>query len=463
MQKSKVMTAIAKVFSKSPSTHSLVGEVYKHAIGKPLLVHAEFGANSIRGYLDAPVANDNGDAQDEVIKHENIGVIDISGPMVNRPIRGFCSNGPAAYQDIKEDFDELMADDNIKTIVLRCDSPGGSASGVMDLSDHIFNSRGQKKIIAIVDDMAYSAMYAIASACDEIYVSRTSGIGSIGVVTYHIDQSEFDKKIGVKVEFIYAGDKKVAGNPHEPLSDQARTDMQTEIDRLYDIFVATVARNRNMDEQKVRDTQAGCFYGDTGIAVGLADKLGTFSEVIGNLVSDSGNVDDSADMSAQASDDNEALGEIQANAQAEEFDAVPGDEESTDSEADSEEEAGIAATANNLPQVGASVVGNNTLNAESEPANVAQTESAPEDNKVDAKVKTDAEIRAICAAAGIPEAAGDYISAGTSVDQVRKDLFEASTAGETEIITAAPVAVQQVSQPKAPNANNIYAKRKKGR
>ncbi|MDG4811925.1 S49 family peptidase [Hydrogenovibrio sp. 3SP14C1] len=462
MQKSKVMTAIARVFSKSQSTHSLVGEVYKHAIGKPLLVHAEFGANSIRGYLDAPVANDNGDVEDDVIKHENIGVIDISGPMVNRPIRGFCSSGPASYQDIKEDFDELMVDDNIKTIVLRCDSPGGSASGVMDLSDHIFHSRGQKKIIAIVDDMAYSAMYAIASACDEIYVSRTSGVGSIGVVTYHIDQSEFDKKIGVKVEFIYAGDKKVAGNPHEPLSDQARTDMQTEIDRLYDIFVSTVARNRNMDEQKVRETQAGCFYGDTSISVGLADKLGTFSEVIGNLVSVSENVDDSAGMSSQALDDSEGMSAIQDNAQVEgvgesegELEAGSGDE--------SEEEVDIAATENNLPQVDASVVGNNTLNAESESTHAekaAQTEKVSKDTKV----KSDAEIRAICAAAGIPDASAEYIKAGTSVDQVRKDLFEATTAGETEILTAAPVALHpQASQPKTPNANNIYAKRRKGR
>src|SRR5690606_35901150 len=100
-------------------------------------------------------------------------IINVVGGLVSKPQPGLCDDGPANYQGIRAAFDEAMADDSVGAIVFKLESPGGMVSGCFDLTDHIHASRGHKPIVAVVDDYAYSAAYAIASACDEIWVSRT--------------------------------------------------------------------------------------------------------------------------------------------------------------------------------------------------------------------------------------------------------------------------------------------------
>ena len=83
-----------------------------------------------------------------------------------------------SYAAVRDTFDELLNDDAVTSIILRLDTPGGMASGCFDLVDHIFEARGRKPVYALVDDHAYSAGFALASACDEIWISRTGGVGS---------------------------------------------------------------------------------------------------------------------------------------------------------------------------------------------------------------------------------------------------------------------------------------------
>ena len=83
----------------------------------------------------------------------------------------------------------------------------------------------------------------------------------------------FDKKYGIKFTTVYAGDKKNDLSPHEPLSENAIKDLQAEVDRLYDIFVATVSRNRYLSESKIRKTQAATYFGQNAVIAGLADEL----------------------------------------------------------------------------------------------------------------------------------------------------------------------------------------------
>jgi ClpP class serine protease len=155
----------------------------------------------------------------------------------------------------------------------------------MDLSDAIYKQRGTKPIYAIANESMFSAAYALGSAADKIFVTRTGGVGSIGVICLHVDQSGMDAQEGLKFTPIYAGDHKNDFTPHEPLADDVKNEMQAEVDRLYGMFVDTVARNRGISTQRVKDTQAALFWGPDAVKSGLADSAGNIGDALGALAS----------------------------------------------------------------------------------------------------------------------------------------------------------------------------------
>jgi len=129
-----------------------------------------------------------------------------------------------------------------------------------------------KPIFAVADDFAFSAAYALTSAADRIFVTRMGAVGSVGVVVLHTEDSKFNDEQGFKYTYIFKGDRKVDGNPHEPLSERAEKDIQSEIDRQYEQFVATVARNRKADAEKIVATQAGVYWSENAVPL-LADEV----------------------------------------------------------------------------------------------------------------------------------------------------------------------------------------------
>lgn len=179
-----------------------------------------------------------------------------------------------------------MADPDVKGIALVLDTPGGMVAGNFDLVDKLFAMRGQKPIRAFAHEHAYSAGYSIASVADQIVVSRTGGVGSIGVVTMHVDRSKALADAGLKVTFIFAGEHKTEGNSSEPLPAGAKARMQARIDALMDVFVATVARNRGLSEEAVRATKALTFTAADAVAHKLADAVGSFDDALATFAGD---------------------------------------------------------------------------------------------------------------------------------------------------------------------------------
>lgn len=201
---------------------------------------------------------------------DGIAVIPIHGLLTKRDEMFF---GTTNYDDIRMAVSQALWDDDVESIMLDIDSPGGEVGGLFDLVDFIYESRNQKPIYAYANDSAFSAAYAIASACSKIFVNRTSGVGSIGVIATHTDISEADRKMGVKYTTIFAGDKKNDLTPHEPLSENAKDELQEEVNRLYEMFLSTVARNRGISVELVRATQATSYYGENAINIALADEI----------------------------------------------------------------------------------------------------------------------------------------------------------------------------------------------
>ena len=142
----------------------------------------------------------------------------------------------------------------VRAILLDIDSPGGETAGCFELCDYIYSIRGAKPVYAAANDIALSAAYAIACAASKIFVTRTGAVGSIGVYALHVDQSAFDKELGAKYTYVFAGDRKVDGNPHEPLSERAMSDIQGEVDREYGIFTGDGgAQSQGMQREDRRD------------------------------------------------------------------------------------------------------------------------------------------------------------------------------------------------------------------
>lgn len=213
-----------------------------------------------------------------------IAVISISGMLAHRYNGSYSS--VTGYDAIRRQLTDAVADADVKQIVFDANSPGGHVAGAFELSDFIYAQRGKKKMTAIVDAAGYSACYALISAADKIVVTPTGGVGSIGVVTTHIDVSGALEKYGEVVTMIYAGDRKIDGSPYQKLSASARAAMQARVDGYYNDFVALVARNRGIDESKVRATEAACYSAKDAITVGLADAVLTSQDAMAAIVTE---------------------------------------------------------------------------------------------------------------------------------------------------------------------------------
>lgn len=219
---------------------------------------------------------------------EGIAVIPVQGTLVQKlgSLRPY--SGMTGYDGIRQVFLTALHDPKVKGICLDIDSPGGEVAGCFDLADLIYQSRGDKPIHAILNENAYSAAYAIASAADRIYVPRTGGVGSVGVIVIHCDWSQRIKEDGLTVTIITYGDRKAESNPYIKLSDEARQSIQDDIDVMGKLFVSTVARNRGVSEKIIRDTQAACFLAAEGVQLGLADAVATPDAAFQTLMNEVG-------------------------------------------------------------------------------------------------------------------------------------------------------------------------------
>ncbi|MCG3173337.1 MAG: hypothetical protein GMKNLPBB_01527 [Myxococcota bacterium] len=212
-----------------------------------------------------------------------VAVIPIHGTLVRRTVGLEAESGLTSYAGLTAQLDAALASPDVAAILLDVDSPGGESGGVFDLADRIRAASSIKPVWAVANDMAFSAAYALASAASKVFVSRTGGVGSIGVIAMHVDQSEKDAQDGVRYTAVFAGDRKNDLNPHEPISSEAHAFLKGEVNRVYGLFVETVARNRGIEASAVRDTEAGLFFGQAAVAIGLADAIGTFDDALAQL------------------------------------------------------------------------------------------------------------------------------------------------------------------------------------
>lgn len=218
-----------------------------------------------------------------VVTPSGIAVVPVFGTLVNRTFGLSALSGLTSYQRLSADLARAAADPAVRGLLLDVDSNGGEAGGVFDLADQVAGLRGIKPVFAVANEACFSAAYALACGAERLYVTQTGGVGSIGVIALHRDQSGADAQAGLHYEYLSAGARKTDGNPHEPLSDSARAALQAEVDRLYGLFTAHVARCRGLTDAQVRGQEAGLTFGPDAVAAGLADRVGTLADALTDL------------------------------------------------------------------------------------------------------------------------------------------------------------------------------------
>jgi signal peptide peptidase SppA len=214
-----------------------------------------------------------------------VAVLPLVGTIYQRANMLAESSGGTSTEAFTRAFRQALADSSVSAIVLDVDSPGGAVSGVDELATEIRRARGQKPIVAVANSLAASAAYWIASAADELVVTPSGEVGSIGVLAAHEDWSKALETQGVRTTLISAGKFKTEGSPYEPLSEEARAAIQSRVDDYYLAFVKAVARNRGTGLDAVRSGYGeGRVVGaEQAVELGMADSIATLDETVQRL------------------------------------------------------------------------------------------------------------------------------------------------------------------------------------
>lgn len=214
---------------------------------------------------------------------DGVAVIPIIGATINRydwfsAMCGFCS-----YDTIKLSYEAAIADPAVKAVLFDIDSPGGEAAGMLDCADLIRAGSAVKPTWASANTLAASAGFGLAAAAPRLTLPRLGTVGSVGVVGVHIDQSGFDKEMGLKYTPIYSGAQKIDGWGHAALDKGALERIQARFDESRRKFAENIALHRKMSIDAVLETEAGVFDDDAAVEVGFADAVMSFEETLYDL------------------------------------------------------------------------------------------------------------------------------------------------------------------------------------
>lgn len=252
-------------------------------IGRPMLMLPEALAALVEGneasrFIGSRRAG-NGDMLPYSRTPNGTAIIPVLGPLANR-----AGGWLMSYEALRYQLDQARRDPAVKAVALDIQSPGGQAIGAFETAEAVRALAAAKPVVAVVNGMAASAAYAIASGATKIITTPSGVSGSIGVAAIHADLSGALDKAGITPTLIFAGARKVDGNPYQALSEEARHTMQAEVDQLYQQFVSIVAAGRpKLSPATIRATEARTYIGVEAVKAGLADEVGTFETALALL------------------------------------------------------------------------------------------------------------------------------------------------------------------------------------
>lgn len=221
-------------------------------------------------------------SQPKSISGNIIAVYYAVGDIVNEPTGGYALAPEIAGTKVIKDLKDLAEDDNVKAVVLRVNSGGGSAYASEQIWHQVMNIKSQKPIIVSMGDMAASGGYYISCAADYIYAEPTTLTGSIGIFGMFPNASELlNNKLGIHSNTVKTNEFAGFGDFTRPFTNKERTVVQNYINNGYELFTRRCADGRNMGQEEIKQIGEGRVW--TGIhaqQLGLVDEMGGLPESI---------------------------------------------------------------------------------------------------------------------------------------------------------------------------------------
>jgi protease-4 len=166
-------------------------------------------------------------------------------------------------------------DSNVRAMIVRIDSPGGTVVGGETLFRELRELGQKKPVVAVMGELAASGGYMTALAGERIFAREGTITGSIGVIMQTMDVTGLLEKVGVKTEALKSGPYKAVPSPLEPLTDRGREVTRQLVEDMYAMFVDMVAERRGLDRAKALELADGRVYtGRQARALGLVDAIG---------------------------------------------------------------------------------------------------------------------------------------------------------------------------------------------
>ena len=209
-----------------------------------------------------------------------IAILHIDGALTYRSNIWKAWFGIDTYNSIENAFNELVADESVKGIVLSIDSPGGEIKGVSDLADLIFAARGTKDcgIVAHSAGNMCSAAYWIASACEKVVASSVAQVGSVGVM------GVLDGGKDESVTFLRSS---LSPNKNlDPNTPAGRSAIEKNLDAMAKVFIESLAKNRGSDYDTVLENygQGSVFVGQEALEAGMVDAIDSLDSVVEKMI-----------------------------------------------------------------------------------------------------------------------------------------------------------------------------------
>ncbi len=211
---------------------------------------------------------------------DGIATIPVAGPIFRYANLFTMISGGTTVDTLATDLTTALDDPAIRGIALYIDSPGGEVSGIHEFAQMVNAGKGRKPIVAYVADLGTSAAYWIATAAGEVVIDATATVGSIGVIAAMRDPSAEKSQ---RITFVSSQ------SPHkrsDPTTESGRSQIQTYLDDLAAVFVADVAAHRGVSEETVLSDfgQGGVIVGQKAVALGMADRIGSYESVLADLI-----------------------------------------------------------------------------------------------------------------------------------------------------------------------------------
>ena len=210
---------------------------------------------------------------------DSIYEIRLEGIISAEKYSGLLSGGTVTPEEIISQLDEAEENPNVKAILIRVNSPGGSPAASQEIFEEI--RKIEKPVVVSVSDTCASGAYYVSSAADKIIANRSSSVGSIGVIMQIPNYEDLYEKLGLKYTTIKQGKYKDVGTPDRPLTSEEIKLLEAQLEEIYRQFISDVADARNMDIKDVEKLATGwVFLGTEALELGLIDEIGNYKDAI---------------------------------------------------------------------------------------------------------------------------------------------------------------------------------------